>query len=358
MFDRILKRGRVKTASRRLASEPSVKNYVLLAQAYASVGQLGEVAKVCEEGLSLFVGSTELRRLKERSMTLRREDRVRELMRVLKESPRPALWKELCEIQLEAGQVDRSEQAAQEWFEATGEAEALYLQAKARTERYFSDRRRDDARRALELASKCARLWPGDPRPMRLRLSIFARCGAWHDARTSLARLLELHPGDPALEARFRTVASLAEKPKSLDQALREVERTGEFVDDVIVGENSVASGSVRPLLQEISAEPGVNAAFYVRGGTALVQGPKGATAERYARGVRELVSSGRSTARRLGLGNPIEVQFEGEFGCLTIRSGTSAAAALWTTELPARAHLSALADVASFEASPLEVNP
>lgn len=355
MFDRILKRGRVKTAARQLASEPSTQNYILLAQAYASVGQLGEVAKVCAEGLSLFSGNTELQRLRERSISLRREDRVRDLMRVLKASPRPAIWKELCEIQLEAGQLDRAEQVAQEWFEATGDNEAMYLRSRARADRYFTDRRRDDARMALDLASECARLSPQDQRPLRLRLSIYTRCGAWNEARTSIARLLELHPGDPTLEARFRTVASLAENSKSLDQALREVERTGEFVDDVDASEGAGTSGTVRPLLQEVAAQEGVNGAFYVRGGTALVQGPKGATAERHARGVRELVLSGRSAARRLGLGNPIEVQFEGTFGCLTIQSGTSAAAALWTAELPARAHLSALAEMAGFEASSLE---
>lgn len=350
MFDRILNRGRVRVAARRLASEPSVRNYVLLAQAHASTGQLSEVAKVCDEGLAIHASSTELRRMKERAVALSREDRVRTLLRELKTSPRPALWKELCEIQLEAGRVARAEKAAAEWFDSIKSEEALYYRARARAERYFTDRRRDDARRALELAAECVRLDPGDQRPMRLRLSIFTRCGAWQDARTSLARLLELVPGDPALEARFRTVASLAEKSQTLDQALREVERTGTFVDDEADGEPQTGSRSIRPLLQSTASEPGVRAAFYVRGGTALVQGPRGATAERYARGVRELVGCGRSTARRLGLGQPMEMRFEGEFGALTIRTGPVGAAALWTAALPTRKHTEALTELAAFE--------
>ncbi len=356
MFDRILNRGRVRAASRRLASEPSVKNYLLLAQAHASVGQLTEVAKVCEEGLALHPGNAELRRMRERAVTLSREDRVRELQSLVRSSPRPALWKELCEIQLEAGRVARAEKVATEWYESSGGAEALLYRARARAERFFTDRRRDDARRALELAAESIRLAPADPAPMRLRLQIFTRCGAWQDARTSIARMLELFPGDPALEARFRTVASLAETAPSLDQALREVERTGAFVDDESEAETQVGSRSIRPLLQATAAEEGVNGAFYVRGGTALVQGPKGATAERYARGLRELVGGGRGAARRLGLGQPVEVLLEGNFGSLYIRPGTVGAAALWTSDRPTRKHQGALTELAAFEGTTPEV--
>lgn len=357
MFDRILNRGRVKVASRKVATEPSVKNYLQLAQAHASIGQLADVAKVCDEGLALHPGNVELRRMKERAVSLRREDRIRELQSLTRTSPRPALWRELCEIQLEAGKVARAEKAATEWYEFSGGSEALYYRARARAERFFADRRRDDGRRALELAAESIRLDPTEPGPIRLRLEIFARCGAWHEARTSIARLLELFPGDPTLEARFRTVASLAERAPSLDQALREVERTGSFVDDEAKTEPLAGSRSVRPLLQETAAAEGVNGAFYVRGGTALVQGPRGATAERYARGVRELVGSGRSAARRLGLGQPVEILFEGSFGTLCARPGVVGAAALWTDERPTRRHRAALRELAAFESTGPEVD-
>jgi tetratricopeptide (TPR) repeat protein len=357
MFDRILSKGRVRAASRRLSSESTARNYSALAQAHAAIDQLSEVQKVCEEGLSLFPGDAELLRLKERATTLHREDRVRELQRLLKTAPRPAHWKELCEIQLDAGRAARAEQAAADWYAATGEVEALFHQAKVRAERYFSDRRRDDARCALELAAECVSLAPTDMRPARLQLSIYSRCGAWNEARTCLARLLELYPGDPALEARFRTVASLAEKSRSLDSALREVERTGNFVDDESDDDRAQnAASSVRPVLQSIASEPGVRGAFYVRGATALVQGPKGATAERQARGVRELVSSSRSAARRLGLGQPLEVSFEGDFGALHINPGSVGAAAIWTERQPSRKHLEALASLSRFENQSPEV--
>ncbi|MCB9915840.1 MAG: hypothetical protein H6828_11955 [Planctomycetes bacterium] len=350
MFDRILSRGKVRAAVKRLSAEPTAKNYVSLAQAHASVDQLADVLKVCEEGLELFPGDVELSRLYERASSLRREDRVRDLQRLLKSAPRPAHWKELCEIQLQSGRVSRAEQAAADWYAATGEFEALYYQAKARTERYFADRRRDDARRALDLATECQGLEPNDPRPVHLRLSIFSRCGAWSEARTCLARLLELQPGDPALEARFRTVASMADGTRSLDAALREVERTGRFIDDESDSDSRNSSKAVRPALQEVAAEIGVRGAFYVRGGTALVQGPRGATAERQARGVRELVSASRSAARRLGLGQPLEVCFEGDFGVLHMRPGSVGAAAIWTERQPSRKHLEVLAELARFE--------
>lgn len=321
----------MRTASKRLASAPSAPNYISLAQAHAAAGQLQEVIKVCDEGLKLHPGNAELERMRTRAATLSREDRVRELQRELKRSARPAVWKELCETLITAGHLARAEKVAEQWFESTEDNDALLHRALVRTERYFADRRRDDARIALELLEQCLQSDPELDRALRLNLDIFSRCGAWNEARRVLARLLELFPGDPELEARFRTVASLAEGAKSLDKALREVERTGKFVDDELENERSDSSQALRPMLQALAAQQEIHGAFYVRGGTALVQGPRGASAERYARGVRELVTSTRSFARRLGLGQPIDIQFEGEFGSLSIRPGNLGAAALWS---------------------------
>jgi tetratricopeptide (TPR) repeat protein len=331
MFQRILGRGRVRTAAKRVATEPTAENYLTLAQCHASAGELADVSKVCVEGLALHPESVELERLRQRATALAREDRVRELQRELRGSPRPALWRELCEIQLEAGRLSRAEKAALEWFEATKGEEALFFRARARTNRFFADCRRDDARMALDLLGAVLRGDPGQERALRLALSIYSRCGAWNEARTTLARLLELAPGDPSLEARFRSVAAMVETSQGLDQALREVERTGTFVDDEPGEEGGDSSPNVRPLLQEIAARPGVHGAFYVRGGTALVQGQRGASAERYARGVREIVTATRSCCRRLGLGGPLEIQLEGDFGCMNIRPGAMASAAIWT---------------------------
>ena len=61
------------------------------------------------------------------------------------------------------------------------------------------------------------------------------------------------------------------------------------FIDDDSAGSDS-ANLAVRPILQKLGAETSVRAALYLRGGTALVQGPHGATADRTARAVREVV--------------------------------------------------------------------
>jgi tetratricopeptide (TPR) repeat protein len=350
MFHRFLGRGRVRAAARRVAAEPTAENYIALAQSHASAGELGNVTRACDEGLALHPGSVELERLKERAAALSREDRVHDLLRELKRSPRPALWRELCEIEIGAGRISRAEKLAEEWFEATQEHEALVLHARARAERYFADRRRDDARVALDLVDVVLRQEPTEERAMRVALSIYSRCGAWNEARTILARLLELSPGELSLEARFRTVAAMAESSRSLDQALREVERTGNFIDDEPRSERAESSQNIRPLLQELAARPGVHGAFYVRGGTALVQGPRGASAERYARGVRELVKSTRSACRRLGLGQPLDIQLEGQFGFLSIRAGSLGAAAIWTEGPPGARTDDALASLVDTE--------
>lgn len=358
MFERFLSRSRIRAAGRQLARNPSAHNYVVLAQTKAAIGRLEEVRRICEEGIALYPNNVDLRRLLERSGELHRETRTRYLQRELKDAPRPAVWRELCQLHLESGQVARAEEVASGWWEAVRDPEAMYYRASARAEQFFTDRRREDGRMAFQFAEEAGQLMPGDPRPLQLRLTLASRCGAWGDARTTLARLLELFPGDPKLEARFRTVLALAENGVGIERALREVELSGRLVDDDSLMERQPAARSVRPLLQELSSEPDVRGAFYVRGGTALVQGLKGATAERTARTVRELVNASRSAARRLGLGQCFDVTLEGSFGVLLLNPGQVGAGAVWTKEMPSRKHQESLSELTGVAESNLEVEP
>lgn len=346
-LNRWLSSSRVRGANKRVAKNPSARAYAELAQEHAVLGDLVEVLRTTAEGLRLFPGDGELKRLETRARSLMLEGRTRELLIELKSAPRPALWKELCEILLELGRVARAEEVAVEWFQATRSGEAQLYRAQARADRFFSDRRRDDGRIALELVIAATDLLAGDSRPLRLHLQLLSRCGAWADARAVMARLLEHFPGDPALEARFRTIATLAENSKSFEAALRDVEKTGRLADDEPETDRpAAASGSIRPLLQGLLQQEGVQAAFFVRGGTALVQGPKGATAERTARGVREIVTNCKSAARRLGLGSAIEVRLEGDFGTLLVAPGENGSGALWCHGNVTRLHETKLRDL------------
>jgi hypothetical protein len=356
MLDRFLSRSRIRAAGRQLAKNPSARNYVSLAQAMAAVGRLEEVRRICDEGIALYPSNAELRRLLDRSGEIHRETRARYLQRALKDAPRPAIWRELCQVHLESGHFARAEEMASEWWAAMRDPEAMFFRAKARAERFLNDRRREDGRMAFQFAEEAGQLMPGDPRPLQLRLHLASRCGAWADARTTLARLLELFPGDPKLEARFRTVTSLQDRGTTIEQALREVELSGRLVDDATLAERQPAARSVRPLLQGLAAEHDVRGAFYVRGGTALVQGLRGATAERTARTVRELVNAGRSAARRLGLGQCYDVSLEGSFGVMLLKPGDVGAAAMWTQDMPTRKHREALAELTRVAESNLEV--
>lgn len=329
---RLFSQGRVRSASRRLVEDPSARGYAELAHEHALQGDLDEALRLANEGLSIHAGDAELRRVHERLRQLSLEGRMRELQQELKTSPRPAVWSELCQILIEAGRVARAEDTAVEWYQGTKHPEALYWRARARTQRFFSDKRRDDGRLAFELIESLEGVMPTDPRPQRLRLELASRCGAWSEARRAIARLLELHPGDPALEARFRSVVSLADAGRTIDQALRAVERTGRLVDEEPATLKPSAYGDVRPHLQALARENGVRAVFYVRGATALVQGPKGPTADRMARGVREVVASCRTAARRMGLGQTTEIALEGTFGTLSVRPDEMASAAVWCT--------------------------
>jgi len=141
------------------------------------------------------------------------------------------------------------------------------------------------------------------------------------------------------LEGRFRVVHARCDKSKELMRGLSDVERSGSFADDEEDHHSNSSSFAVRPMLKELGADSDVRAAVYLRGGTALVQGPRGATAERTARTVRELVKSSRATARRIGLGQPVEVLLEGEFGSLLLSPGEQSTSALWCSGSVKRKH-------------------
>ena len=353
LLHRWLSSGRAREAARRVAKDPSARHYAELVQEHAQQGELSPALKVAIEGLRAFPGDAELKRLESRTREMLREGRRRELLEELVHAPRAGLWRELIEILIADGRVTRAEEVAAEWFQATNDGEAQLWRAQARASRFFADRRRDDGRLALELVAAARERMPGQDGPLRLQLELYSRIGAWAEARRVLARLLELVPGDQHLEARFRSVDALSAQSKSVEQALRAVEKSGRFSDEQ--GEVEAAASAspnersaVRPLLQALSREQGVQAAFFVRGATALVQGPRGYTAERTARGVREILAASRSAARKLGLGQASEMRFEGGFGCLVIAPGELGAGAVWASnEQLSRRSEEALRDLA-----------
>ncbi|MCE9595859.1 MAG: hypothetical protein K8S98_16850 [Planctomycetes bacterium] len=335
-----------------LSDSATVQNYLSLAREHVQRGEMSEVERVCEEALELYPGNPELMRLVERSRELEREDRTRELYRQLREAPRPALYRELTETLLASGRVARAEECANEWYTQTGEGLAQLFRAEARCKRFLADKRRDDGRLALEFVAAAEKLLPNDPAPLKLELEIYERIGAWADAQRVLSRLLELEPGDPHHEARYRAISTRSDRAPAVDQALRQVEKDGKLADDDARPESPAPSnGSVRPRLQWLVAEPGVSASVYVRGATALVQGPKGATAERHARAVREVVQKSAGAARRLGLGQATEISLEGDFGTLLISPGELASAAIWMHKAPDERHRRALTELAGLSA-------
>lgn len=321
-LDRWMARTRLRNARAALAQHPSAENFAALALEHARIEDYAQAERVCAEGLTTLASHPELLRLRSRMRALQLEDRARALSSELRESPRPGLFRELAEIYLECGRLERAEELAQQWLAAGGSGEAHWIRAQARVARYFADRRREDGREALELLARSEQALARDERPLRLRLEFACRVGAWGEARRVVGQLLELRPGDPALEARYRTYSALAEQGPTLEAALREVERRGTFPEDPSPARSSASSAPsrpVRPQLQQLAAEPSVQAAVFERGATALVQGPAGATAERCARAVREVAQRSRAAARRLGLGSVVEIELEGATGSLLV---------------------------------------
>lgn len=350
--DKLFSTVRLRDRRSKLSDCPSVDNYVALAREHAQRGEMEEVQRVCEEALELHPDNPELLRLADRARELEREDRTRELYRQLRETPRPALYRELGEILLASGRVARAEECAADWYAHTGDSEAQLLRAQARTRRFLADKRRDDGRVALEFLATAQRSLPNDLRVHVLELEIYERIGAWRDAQRVLSKLLELEPGEPRHEARYRAVSTCVDRAPTVDQALRQVEKDGKWVGEEPRAEAvGPSNGTIRPRLQALQSDEAVQAAVYVRGATALVQGPKGATAERHARTVREVVQKSSAAARRLGLGQANEILLQGDFGTLLITPSERAAAAAWTRGEPDGRHRRALIDLAGLSA-------
>jgi len=354
---RMLSHNRLRQARKRLMTDPSPTAYAALAREHAWDGESEEALRVCGEGLIAYPGNPELQRLAERTRRANREDRLGELKRELREAPRPAIYSEMCSVLLETDQTMRAEECAQAWLSAHPGPEATLMLARVFVARFLSDRGRDAGQRAFDLLSECEQQLDRDPRPWKLRLELASAIGAWTEARRVASQLLELDPGDPVLEGRFRKLSALQEGAPSISKALRDVERTGKLVgDDQRHSRGDSAKRDVRPLLQSLAAETGVNAVVYLRGSTGLVQGPKGATAERSARAMRKIVKTGRTTARRLGLGQVSSISLEGNFGSIAVVSGEMDAGAIWCSGKLPRSREQALMNLAGVEADTDEV--
>jgi len=342
----------VRRAQRRLACHPSPLGYSALAREHALEGGLTDALRVCEEGLSAFPGSGELVQLAGRVRAQQRHERLRELRRELADAPRPALWRELAEASLDAGQLDRAEAACQSGLAAGGDGELALVLAQVRLKRFLEDRNLVGGRLAFDAMEAAVRALSADARPLRLGVALASRVGAWEEARRLAQRLLEVEPGDPALEACYRSLEDRAAGAPSVEAALREVERTGSLHKSQSQGRSQLGLGDLRPLLVRMAAEQGVHAAMYLRGGTALVQGVRGMGAERSARAARSVIRSGRKAARRLGLGPLGSVRVDSaRDGSWSIAAGERDAGVLWCEGEPGAWQESALADLAGSDA-------
>jgi len=344
LIGKLASRSRVRKASRALALDPSARNYITLAREHVIAGSTEEVRKVCDEGLQLHPGNADLKRLAARAHALQLEERVRRLQEQFKSAPRPAVARELCEALIDAGRFTRADDIARTWEAQGGDVEARYWRARATLERFLAERTAAEGQLAYDLAEGVLEQCPTDSRALELQLEVVRRAGAWQDARRIVARLLELRPGEAELEASFRTIMGRVDQARPLAEGLQRVERHGAFVDER--QKPAASSVAVRPMLRELTSDAEVQAAVYVRGGTALVQGPRGATADRTARAVRDILNASRGAARRLGIGSPVLIGLEGQQGSLSLAPGEQGTSAVWCSGPLKRRHQDLLSEL------------
>ncbi|MFT7679043.1 MAG: tetratricopeptide (TPR) repeat protein [Planctomycetota bacterium] len=336
-------RKKARAAAKQLGADPSPENYLALARQHVASRDLAEIQRVCSEGLELHPGHAELTRVNERAQAMQVEVRVQSLSEALALAPRPALWRELCEALLQSGKYQRAADAAQQWLGDGSIAEARYYLARSRAECFYESRSAIDGREAWNLIKQASAELVGDVRPLEVQYELARVCGAWAEARTAAAKLLEIKPGLQALEMKFRDASARSEGAMPIMRAFADVEQTGHFVDDTPEAACAQANVAVRPLLQALGGASTVRAAIFQRGGTALVQGLHGATADRTARSVREVVQASRGVARRMALGRPMEVSLEGSFGSLVLSPGALGAAGIWCEGRASSEHIGAL---------------
>jgi tetratricopeptide (TPR) repeat protein len=357
MIFRWFKHSRLRQARRLVAKRPTPSNYLALAQEHVHLRGLNEAQLVCVEGQRLFPGNGELARFAARVRKLAQETRLQQLEQELAQAPRPGLYQNYAELLLDSGQIGRAEECAQAWAESTGEPEASLLLARVLAERFLSDRGREVGQRLYAEMTKAEEALPRDSRPLKLRLRISCLIGAWADAQEVALRLLDLHPGEPSLESRYRSLSDKSQGAPSVDQALRTVEHTGELFEDV-AGERREQTGppiDVRSVLKDLVSQDGLRAALYLRGATALIEGPKGATAERTARVLRSMLHGARTSSRRLALGSLQQLEVEGRFGRLVMVAGERDAAALWSGAATTASQMDTLVDLVGVDNQTLE---
>ena len=352
LLNRLLSFSRLRAAKRRLAADPSPRNYLALVQQYALAGRNREARRACEEGLASFPDNVQLAKFHQRACRAEREQRLGQLRRELSLAPRPWLWRELCEILIDSDELARAEEEVTRWLASAQDPEATFQLARVHLARFYADRGRDQGRNAHASLEQAAQRLPQDVRVLRAKLEFLMKIGAWQDARDCAAQLLSLEPGSLQLEGRYRTLSSLAEGAPSFEQALHAVEKSGRFPDEGELRVPRVSAGSVLPLLRELAGQSDIRAALYVRGATALVQGAKGATAERTARAVQAILGASRSAGRKLGLGQVFQIQLEGSFGTLSIAPGEQDAGAILCSGPLGRAREEALLGMAGLNAA------
>ncbi|MCB9882471.1 MAG: hypothetical protein H6834_11835 [Planctomycetes bacterium] len=327
---------------RQVAADGTPRAYADLARSYAAMCDYDSVARITEEGLQRFPEAHELHRLWRTARSAVLSDRISALREELNTAPRPAVYRELTETYLEMDDIPRCEAVCVQWSARfPGDDGASLALARARIRRFYKERNAVDGLGAVDLLRGICERDSQNAKAMRLLAELSSRVGAYAFARDVLAQLLELIPGEPALEGWYRRVADDAEGAPGLTSAIRDVELSGSFTgvsgwsnpeqqpDEPASGPVQSQRLSLREELDNLASREGIGRVAYLRGSTALVRGAHKGDGESFARMLRALNTVARRSTRRMGLGSFSGGILENEEGRVILASaGESAIAA------------------------------
>lgn len=331
-LSRIFLFSRHKSAARRVALDPSPENYLALAHQSVVRGKHVRVEAICQEALAMFPEHSELLQVSRRAVHIRLNERVRQLEKELAVAPRPALWSELFEAHMEVGRFVRASQVARRWRKVGGAGEALYLESRGSLGAFLAGGILEDGALAWSLGQRAASALPIDPRPLETLITLCRRVEAHAERQTLLARLLELRPGQPELESAFRDARQQSAGAPPIQRALENFTRRGCMAEEAECAPLLASGGgsTVRSLLKTLARGEGVRVATYHRGGTALVQGLTGPSADRTARAVRDCARKTRELSARVGLGRFEALCVEGSGEMVLLSADKVGLASLW----------------------------
>lgn len=311
----------------KVREEPSPTTFVDLGQVYINLGMISETLAAADEGLRLFPGSAELRKLLKFAKRKQLDGRIKDLRQRLGKSASPKLYRELSQIYVELGDFGAVQGTCEECIRRFPKDAAAHLVlGRTRLSNFYRDLTPRDGLEAVRNLQRVLELEPDNLTAHRLLAEVFYRSGATRVAVSHLEVLRRLEPQDNEVALALDTIRNQPQSQvEDLDVLFHAVESAGRLAFGPLVRESSRVGhedgsvGHIREALAHIAEVAGVHKAAYIRGAKALVKGDIRDGRDSFLRVVRVVAKAAQRAARRMDIGNFSKGVMDGTFGHICV---------------------------------------